>query len=136
MTSIRMMPKPLATNTLEDLIIDNTTVSTIASSPSTTATTIGYSVTKLTTTVSSFTSTSDAQILCSSDTYQRLSSMSIDPLGSASIGVMATIEHYALISEGITTIQPAESYGTATRSGVTSPTQPASKASLSSGQGE
>jgi hypothetical protein len=49
---------------------------------------------------------------------------------------MATIEHCALISEGITTIQPAERYEIATRSEVTGSTQPASKASLSSSQDE
>ncbi|KAJ6185897.1 hypothetical protein N7519_007198 [Penicillium mononematosum] len=132
--SMRMMPKPLAVDTLEDLI-DNTTVPTTTSSPTTTATIIGYSVTESTTTAFSFTSTGDTQILCPSDAYQKSSSVSIDPLGSTNIGVMATIEHSALISEGITTIQPAERYEIAT-SEVTGPTQPASKASLSSGQDE
>ncbi|KAJ5470417.1 hypothetical protein N7530_007774 [Penicillium desertorum] len=90
MISMRMMPKPLAVNTLEDLI-DNPTVPTTTCSPTTTATTIGYSVTEPTTTASSFTSTSDTQLLCPSDTYQKSSSMSIGPLSSANIGVMATI---------------------------------------------
>ncbi|CAG8124452.1 unnamed protein product [Penicillium nalgiovense] len=131
MISMRMMPKPLAVNTLEDLT-DNPIIPTTTCSPTTTATTVGYSVTEST----SLTSISDTQILCPSDTYQKSSSVSIGPLGSANIGVMATIEPRALISEGITTIQPAERYEIATRSEVTGSTQPASNASLSSGQDE
>ena len=49
---------------------------------------------------------------------------------------MATIEHCALISEGITTIQSTKRYEIAIRSGASSPTQFAYKTSLSSSQDE
>ncbi|KAJ6132371.1 hypothetical protein N7471_007586 [Penicillium samsonianum] len=110
-------------DTLEDLITDNSTVSTTTCSPSSTGTTIGYSVTGSTTAVTSLTSTSDTQILCPSGTCEKL-------------GVVATIEHCALISKDITTILPAESCGIATSSGPARPTQPASKTSVSSGKDE
>ncbi|KAJ5534177.1 hypothetical protein N7527_000431 [Penicillium freii] len=122
--------------TLEDLITDNSTISTTTCSPSSTATTIGYSETWSTTAAPSLTSTSDTQIPCPSDTRGRLSSMSIDPLGSANIGVVTTIKDCLLISTDITTTLLAESCGTATSSGVPSPTQPASGVSISSGQDE
>ncbi|OQE01384.1 hypothetical protein PENSOL_c004G09843 [Penicillium solitum] len=122
--------------TLEDLITDNSTISTPTCSPSSTATTIGYSDTWSTAAVPSLTPTSDTQIPCPSDTRERLSSMSIYPLSSASIGVATTIENCPLISTDITTTLLAESCGTATSSGVASSTQPASEASISSGQDE
>ncbi|CAI7603197.1 unnamed protein product [Penicillium glandicola] len=106
-------------DTLENLITDNSTVSTTTCSPLTTATTIGYSVTESTTAIPSPTSTS---------------SMSVGPPGSVSTGVVAMSEHCALISTDVTTILPAESCGIATSIGVASSTQAASKKSLSSGQ--
>ncbi|CAI7599143.1 unnamed protein product [Penicillium viridicatum] len=102
--------------TLEDLITDNSTISTTTCSPSSTATTIGYSETWSTTAAPSLTST--------------------NPLGSANIGVVTTIKDCPLISTDITTTLLAESCGTATSSGVPSPTQPASGASISNGQDE
>lgn len=117
-------------DTLENLITDNSTVSTTTCSPSSTPTTIGFPNTRSTTTVPSLTSASDTQILCPSDTCKRLSSMGIDPMSSASIGVVTTIENCPLISTDITTSLLAESCG------IASPTQSASEASISSGQDE
>ncbi|KAI3113412.1 hypothetical protein CBS147333_2850 [Penicillium roqueforti] len=128
MASIRMMLKPLASDT-------NSTVSTTVCLPSTTATTIEYSVAGSATTFSS-TSTSDTPVLCPPDTCEKLSSMRTSLLGSASMGVAAMIEHCESIPTDITTILPAEGCEIATTSGAASPTRPVSKTTLSSSQDE
>ncbi|KGO73506.1 hypothetical protein PITC_044250 [Penicillium italicum] len=122
-------------DTLEDFITDNSTVSTTIPSLSSTATTIG-SVTRSTAAVPSFISTSDIQVPCPSDTGERLSSMKMVSLSNACIGVLATIENCALVSTDVTTIPPARSCEIATSSGVASPRKPASEASVSSDQDE
>ncbi|KAK4869626.1 hypothetical protein LT330_006008 [Penicillium expansum] len=123
-------------DSLEDLITDDSTVSTTTYSPSSTATTIGYSATGSIAAVPRFISTSDTQILCPSDTHERLSPMRIVSLSRASIGVVATIENFALVSTDIPNLPPAESCEIATSKGVASPTQPAFETSVCSDQDE